>query len=156
MHADVHKLEESSQCSLIANDGLHVSFSGYEMMSRNIISVSKRICLGTAAPQSALNPPSAQLPIPEPKFQSIWDDEMSNYGITIPDAYSSVLSRTPIQQPPQMGHIPDISCELAFSPLPTSRPTPTTATKPAPTPARAAPTPTTRPVPIPATRPAPT
>ena len=97
MHADVHKLE-SSQHSLIAKDGLHLSFSGCEMVCRNIINVSNRICLGTAAPQSALNPPSAPLPVPEPKFQSIWDDEMSDDGITVPDAYSSVLSRTPIQQ----------------------------------------------------------
>ena len=79
---------------------------------------------------------------------------MSDDGITVLDAYNSVLSRTPIQQPPQMEHIPDI-CELAFPPFPTSRPAPRVATRPAPTPARAAPTPTTRPVPTPATRPTP-
>ena len=64
MHADVHKLEESSQHSLIPKDGLHLSFSGCEMVCRNIISVSNRICLGRAAPQRALNPPSAPLPVP--------------------------------------------------------------------------------------------
>ena len=63
-------------------------------------------------------------------------------------AYSCLLSRTPIQQPPQMEHIPEISCKLAFPPLATSRP--------APTPTRYASTPTTRTVPTPATRPAPT
>ena len=125
IHADVHKLEETPQHSLNAKDGIHLSFSGCEIVCRNIISVSNRICLGTAAPQTVLNPPSAPLPVPEPKFQSIWDDEMSDDGITVPDAYSSVLSRTPIQQPPQMEHIPDISCELAIPPLPTIIPAPT-------------------------------
>ena len=114
MHADIHKLEESFHHSLIAKDGLQLSFSGCEMVCRNIISVSNRICLRTVAPQSALDPPSAPLLVPQPKFQSIWDDEMSDDGITVPDAYSSVLSRTPIQQPPQMEHIPDIFLSWHF------------------------------------------
>ena len=104
LHADVQTLEESPEHSLIGKDGLHLSFSGCEMVCKSII---KKV------DDNHQGKPS-HVPMCG-SITSIWDVSDQDYVPELepePESYSYVLSKVHVKCPPKFTceHLVSLIC----------------------------------------------